>query len=49
MFDALYVGATGMRGQQLQIDTIAHNIANLNTTGFRRGVLSFSEITAAAA
>src|SRR5688572_19899415 len=49
MFDALYVGATGMRGQQLQIDTIAHNIANLNTVGFRRGMLSFAEITAAAA
>lgn len=48
MFDALYVGATGMRGQQLQIDTIAHNIANLSTVGFRRGVLSFAEITAAA-
>jgi len=47
MFDALYVGATGMRGQQLQIDTIAHNIANLSTVGFRRGMLSFSEITAA--
>jgi flagellar basal-body rod protein FlgG len=48
MFDALYVGATGMRGQQLQIDTIANNIANLNTVAFRRRMLSFSEITAAA-
>jgi flagellar basal-body rod protein FlgG len=48
MFDALYVGAAGMRSQQLYIDTIAHNIANLNTVGFRRGRLSFAEITAAA-
>jgi flagellar basal-body rod protein FlgG len=47
MFDALYVGATGMRGHQLQIDTIAHNLANLNTVGFRRGVASFSEVSAA--
>lgn len=47
MFDALYVGATGMRGQQLQIDTIAHNLANLNTVGFRRGVTSFAEISTA--
>jgi flagellar basal-body rod protein FlgG len=48
MLDALYVGATGMRGQQLQIDTIAHNLANMNTIGFRRGVTSFSEVSAAA-
>lgn len=47
MFDALYVGATGMRGHQLQIDAIAHNLANLNTIGFRRGVASFSEVSAA--
>jgi flagellar basal-body rod protein FlgG len=48
MFEALYVGAAGMRSQQLHIDTIAHNIANLNTVGFRRGRLSFAEVTAAA-
>lgn len=47
MFDALYIGATGMRSGQLQIDTIAHNLANLNTVGFRRGVAAFSEISAA--
>jgi flagellar basal-body rod protein FlgG len=47
MFDALYVGATGMRGQQLQIDTIAHNLANLNTPGFRREVVTFDEVSAA--
>ena len=49
MFDALYVAASGMRGQQLQIDTIAHNLANLNTVGFRRGVVSFQEMAAALA
>lgn len=49
MFDALYVAASGMRGQQLQVDTIAHNLANLNTVGFRRGVASFSEVSAALA
>src|SRR5262245_52510494 len=47
MFDALYVGATGMRGQQLQIDTIAHNLANLNTVGYRRSLTSFAEISTA--
>src|SRR4051794_32021125 len=49
MNDALYVGATGMRGQQLLLDTIAQNLANMNTVGFRRGVASFSEVTAALA
>lgn len=47
MFDALYVGAAGMRGHQLQIDSIAHNLANLNTIGFRRGIATFSEVSAA--
>jgi flagellar basal-body rod protein FlgG len=48
MFEVLYVGASGMRSQQLHLDTIAHNIANLNTVGFRGGRLSFAEVTAAA-
>jgi flagellar basal-body rod protein FlgG len=47
MFDALYVGAAGMRGHQLEIDAIAHNLANVNTNGFRRGITSFSEVSAA--
>jgi flagellar basal-body rod protein FlgG len=47
MFDALYIGATGMRGQQMQIDTIAQNVANLNTVGYRRRTVSFAEIAAA--
>src|SRR5262245_52806984 len=45
--DALFVGATGMRSQQLQLDTIAHNLANLNTVGFRRSVTDFSEVMTA--
>lgn len=49
MFDALYIGATGMRGQQMQIDAIAHNVANLNTVGFKRSTVSFAEIAAALA
>lgn len=49
MFEALEIGATGMRAQQTQIDTIAHNVANVNTAGFRRAVVSFSEVSAALA
>jgi flagellar basal-body rod protein FlgG len=47
MFDALYIGATGMRAQQTQIDAVANNVANLNTVGFHRSVVSFEEATAA--
>jgi flagellar basal-body rod protein FlgG len=36
-----------MRGQQTQIDTIAQNVANLNTVGYRRSVVSFAEVAAA--
>ncbi|MEJ1964214.1 MAG: flagellar basal-body rod protein FlgG [Gammaproteobacteria bacterium] len=49
MFDALYIAATGMHAHQSQVDVIANNVANLNTVGFRRGVVSFSEATAAVA
>lgn len=49
MFEALYIGATGMRAQQTQVDTIANNVANLNTVGFRRSVVSFEAATAATA
>ncbi len=44
MFDALYIGATGMQAQQLNVDTIAHNLANVNTSGFKRGRISFSDL-----
>jgi flagellar basal-body rod protein FlgG len=47
MTDALYVGATGMRAHQTQVDTIANNVANVNTVGFRRETVSFSSVMAA--
>ena len=46
MFDALYIAATGMQAQQLNIDTIANNLANLNTTGFKRARVSFGDLVA---
>jgi|KBSMisStaDraftv2_1062788.scaffolds.fasta_scaffold59206_3 flagellar basal-body rod protein FlgG len=46
MFDSLYIGATGMIAHQLQMDTIANNLANLNTIGFRRGLVTFSDVSA---
>jgi flagellar basal-body rod protein FlgG len=46
MFDSLYIGATGMIAHQSQMDTIANNLANLNTIGFRRGLVTFSDVSA---
>ncbi len=44
MSDALYIGATGMQAQQLNVETIANNLANVNTTGFKKGRVSFSDL-----
>jgi flagellar basal-body rod protein FlgG len=44
--DALHIGAIGMQAQQTQIDAIAHNVANVNTPGFRRERVSFSTVAA---
>jgi flagellar basal-body rod protein FlgG len=44
MFDALYIGATGMQAQQMNLDTIANNLANVNTTGFKKARVSFSDL-----
>src|SRR5947207_6003912 len=41
MLRALYTAATGMQAQQVNIDTIANNIANVNTTGFKQGRAEF--------
>ena len=44
MFDALYISATGMQAQQLNVDTIANNLANVNTTGFKKSKVGFSDL-----
>lgn len=46
MIDALYIGATGMQAQQLNVDTIAQNLANVNTTGYKRNAVSFTDLIA---
>lgn len=45
MLDSFYISSIGMRAHSTQIDTISNNVANLNTTGFRRGVVSFSSLS----
>lgn len=44
MIRALYTAATGMRGQDLKINTIANNISNVNTTGFKRSRVEFQDL-----
>ena len=41
---ALRTAATGMLAQQLNIDTIAHNLANVNTTGFKKSRPEFQDL-----
>ena len=38
MIRALWSASTGMKGQQLNVDTIANNIANVNTLGYKEGL-----------
>ena len=44
MMRALYTAATGMIAQQYNIDTISNNLANVNTTGFRRNEARFQDL-----
>jgi flagellar basal-body rod protein FlgG len=44
MIRALFTGATGMIAQQSNIDTIAHNLANVNTTGFKKSRVNFQDL-----
>ena len=36
--------ATGMAAQQIQIDTIANNLANVSTTGFKKVRVAFEDL-----
>ncbi|MFN8542731.1 MAG: flagellar basal-body rod protein FlgG [Candidatus Binatia bacterium] len=44
MIRALYTAATGMNAQQLNIDVIAHNLANVNTAGFKKSRADFQDL-----
>ena len=41
---SLSIGATGMLAQQLNVEVISHNIANMNTTGFQRRRAEFQDL-----
>jgi len=44
MLRSLFTAATGMYAQQLNVDVISHNLANLNTTGFKKGRAEFQDL-----
>ena len=44
MIRAMYSAATGMIAQQTAIDTIAHNLANVSTTGFKKSRVHFQDL-----
>lgn len=44
MIRAFSTAATGMDAQQLMVDSIAHNLANVNTTGFKRSMMNFQDL-----
>lgn len=44
MVRSLWTAATGMNGQQTHIDTIANNLANVNTTGFKQHRVEFEDL-----
>ena len=44
MMRGLFTGKTGMIGQQLQLDTISNNLANVNTAGFKKSRIQFEDL-----
>ncbi len=44
MISALWTSATGMHSQQTNIDTISNNLANVNTTGFKKSRVNFEDL-----
>ncbi len=41
---SLYSAATGMEAQQLNLNTISNNLANVNTPGFKRSKIEFQDM-----
>jgi len=41
---SMFIAATGMEAQRLNIDVISNNLANVNTSGFKRSRADFQEL-----
>lgn len=44
MIRALHTAATGMASQEANVNTISNNLANVNTTGFKKGRTEFDDL-----
>lgn len=44
MIKAMRTAASGMIGQQMNVDNIANNLANVNTTGYKRSKVEFQDV-----
>lgn len=44
MMRSLYAGVSGMQNHQTRLDVIGNNVANVNTTGFKRGRVNFQDM-----
>ena len=44
MVRSLWSAATGMHAQQTNLDVIANNLANVNTTGYKTDVVEFKSL-----
>ena len=44
MVKSLYSGVSGLKTHQSKMDVIGNNIANVNTTGFKSGVVTFKDV-----
>ncbi len=44
MLRALWTASTGMEAQQLHVDMIAHNLANVNTVGFKKSRPDYQDL-----
>ena len=44
MINSLWISKTGMEAQQMQLDVISNNLANVSTNGFKRGNAVFEDL-----
>ena len=44
MLRALYSSAAGMQSQQTNLDVISNNLANVNTTGYKKDKAEFQDL-----
>ena len=45
MIRSLHTAASGMEAQQFRIDVISNNLANVNTTGFKKSRAEFQDLS----